>query len=69
MEELNRLQASRRGHRGHLTKLLKKSEEILAQRNKMTDLILASAKSTRDQLLKKSDTLTNLDAQISPKTK
>ena len=50
MEELTRLQASRRGHRGHLTKLMKKSEEIFAHRNDMTNLILASAKSTRDRL-------------------
>ena len=50
MEELPRLQASSRGHRGHLTKLLKKSEENLAHRNNMTDLILALAKSTRDQI-------------------
>ena len=50
MKELTRLQASSRGYRGHLKKLLKKSEENLAHRNDMTDLILASAKSTRDQL-------------------
>ena len=50
MEELTRLQASRRGHRGHLTKLMKKSEGIFVYRNDMTDLILASVKSTRDRL-------------------
>ena len=50
MKELTRLQVSSRGYRGHLKKLLKKSEENLAHRNDMTDLILASAKSTRDQL-------------------
>ena len=33
----------------------------------MTDIILASAKSTRDQLSKKSETLKTLDVQISPK--
>ena len=70
MEELTHLQASRRGPCGHLTKLLKKSEEIFAHRNDMTDIILASAKSTRDQLSKKSETLKTLDVQISPmKTK
>ena len=67
MEELTHLQASRRGRCGHLTKLLKKLEEIFAYRNDMTDIILASAKSTRDQLSKKSETLKTLDVQISPK--
>ena len=57
MEELTHLQASRRGCCGHLMKLLKKLE----------DIILASAKSTRDQLSKKSETLKTLDVQISPK--
>jgi len=65
MEELTHLQSSRRGRCGHLTKLL--TEEILAHRNDMTDLVLASAKSTRDQLSKKSETLKTLDVQISPK--
>ena len=67
MEELTHLQASRRGRCGHLTKLLKKLEEIFANRNDMTDIILASAKSTRDQLSKKSETVKTLDVQISPK--
>ena len=33
----------------------------------MTDLILMSGKSTRDQLSKKSETLKTLDIQIPPK--
>lgn len=67
MQELTHLQSSTRGCCDHLTRLLKKTEEILAHQNDMTDLVLTSAKSTRDQLSKKLETLKTLDVQISPK--
>ena len=67
MEELQRLQASRRGHRGHLTKLFRKSEDILAKQNSITELDLASANTTLDNLKKKGEKLRELDREIAPK--
>ena len=67
MEELQRLQASRRGHRGHLTKLFKRSEDILAKQNSITELDLASANTTLDNLKKKGKKLRELDGEIAPK--
>ena len=67
MEELQRLQASRRGHRGHLTKLFKKAEDILAKQNSITELDLASASTTLDNLKKKGEKLRELDGEIAPK--
>ena len=67
MEELQRLQASRRGHRGHLTKLFRKSEDILVKQNSITELNLASANTTLDNLKKKGEKLRELDGEIAPK--
>ena len=67
MEELQWLQASRRGHRGHLMKLFKKAEDILAKQNSITELDLASASTTLDNLKKKGEKLRELDGDIAPK--
>ena len=57
MKELQRLQASRRGHRGHLTKLFKKSQEIIEQQTAMNELTRALAETTVEQLGRKRDIL------------
>ena len=67
MEELQRLQASWRGHRGHLTKLFRKSEDILAKQNSITEHDLASANTTLNNLKKKGEKLRELDGEIAPK--
>ncbi|XP_032227965.2 uncharacterized protein LOC116611657 [Nematostella vectensis] len=67
MEELQRLIASRRGHRSHLTKLMKKSEEMFTKDGGFTELELASAKNTTQQLEAKAGKLRDLDEIIAPK--
>ncbi|EDO47547.1 predicted protein [Nematostella vectensis] len=67
MEELQRLIASRRGHRSHLTKLMKKYEEIITKDGGFTELELASAKNTTQQLEAKAGKLRDLDEIIAPK--
>ena len=61
MEELQRLQASRRGHRAHLRKLIKKAEEIVERRANIDEFLIAAAKSTTDQLQRKRDMLRALN--------
>ena len=67
MEELQRLQASRRGHRGHLTKLLKKSKEIIEHQTAIDDLTRALAETTLEQLRRKQDVLKEIDGNIQQK--
>ncbi len=70
MEELQRLQASRRaelGHRGHLTKLLKKSKEIIEHQAAIDDLTRALAETTLEQLRRKQDVLKEIDGNIQQK--
>ena len=64
MEELQRLQASRRGHRGHLTKLLKKSKEIIEHQTANDNLTRALAETTLEQLRRKQDVLKEIDGNI-----
>ena len=66
-KELQLLQASPKRYRGHLTKLFKRSEDILAKQNLITELDLASASTTLDNLKKKGKKLQKLDGEIAPK--
>lgn len=63
MEEAQRSQASRRGHRAHLTKLLKRTEEIMANENP-SEMDMAVLRSAIEQLQKKKALLQELDAKI-----
>ena len=64
MEELQRFEASRRGHRAHLKKLIKKAEEIVERRANIDEFLIAAAKSTTDQLQRKRDMLRALNKKI-----
>ena len=60
------MQASRRGHRAHLRKLIKKAEEIVERRANIDEFLIAAAKSTTDQLQRKRDMLRALNEKILP---
>ena len=63
MEEAQRTQASRRGHRAHLTKLLKKTDDIMTKESS-SEMDMATLQSTTEQLEKKKAILKELDAKI-----
>ena len=63
MEEAQRTQASRRGHRAHLTKLLKKTNDIMTKESS-SEMDMATLQSTTEQLEKKKAILKELDAKI-----
>ena len=63
MEEAQRTQASRRGHRAHLTKLLKKTDDIMTKESS-SEMDMATLQSTSEQLEKKKAILKELDAKI-----
>ena len=54
MEEIARLQASRRGHKEHVTKVLKKANEVLNTETH-TDRNMAKKKDIIGELAKKKD--------------
>ena len=63
MEEIQRTQSSRRGHRAHLTKLQKRIEDIMSNENP-NEMDLAALKGTLQQLQKKKEILVDLDKKI-----
>ena len=63
MEEAQRTQASRRGHRAHLTKLLKRTDDIMTNESS-SEMDMATLQSTTEQLEKKKAILKELDAKI-----
>ena len=63
MEKAQRTQASRRGHRAHLTKLLKKTDEIMTNESS-SEMDMATLQSITEQLEKKKAILKELDAKI-----
>ena len=65
MEERQRLQASRRGHRSHLTKLFHKYHEIMdGRKNADNELDRISISNLIEQLQRKASTLRQLDDKI-----
>ena len=70
MEEIARLQASRRGHKAHVTRVLKKANEVLNTET-YTDrnMALASLNTALEQLTKKKDIIGELDAKIAAEIK
>ena len=63
MEEAQRTQASRRGHRAHLTKLLKRTDDIMTNESSSV-MDTATLQITTEQLEKKKAILKELDAKI-----
>ena len=63
MEEIQRTQSSRRGHRAHLTKLQKRIEDIMSNENP-NEMDLAALKGTLQQLQRKKEILVDLDKKI-----
>ncbi|CAB4017058.1 Hypothetical predicted protein [Paramuricea clavata] len=64
MEEIARLQASRRGHKSHLSKVLNKENEILKVEPSKVDEI---ALTTLEQLTRKKQLVRELDEKIAAK--
>ena len=65
MAELKRLISSRRGFRAHLTKLLQSLTEILTNASQPpTDDNIASLKDLHEQLQRKQELISGLDAKI-----
>jgi hypothetical protein len=70
MEEIARLQASRRGHKAHVTKVLKKTNEVLnTETHTDRNMALASLNTALEQLTKKKDIIGELDAKIAAEIK
>ena len=67
MEELTRIQASRRAHKAHVTRLLKKTSEILTN-EKPDEMLLSSLNTSLEQLVRKRDLIRELDQKIEAKT-
>ncbi|XP_065900135.1 uncharacterized protein [Dysidea avara] len=64
MAELKRLVSSRRGFRAHLTKLLQSLPEILINAQDLTDDSVATLKDLHEQLQRKQELISGLDAKI-----
>ncbi|CAB4025296.1 Hypothetical predicted protein, partial [Paramuricea clavata] len=70
MEEISRLQVSRRGHKAHVTKVLKKANEVLnTETHTDRNIALASLNTALEQLTKKKDIIGELDAKIAAEIK
>ena len=70
MEEIARLQASRRGHKAHVTRVLKKANEVLnTETHTDRNMALASLNTALEQLTKKKDIIGELDAKIAAEIK
>jgi glycogen synthase len=68
MEEIARLQASRRGHKSHLKKVLNKANEILkVEPSKADEIALTTLKTTLEQLTRKQQLVRELDEKIAAK--
>ena len=64
MEEIQRLRASRRGYKGHLTKLFNKAEGIVVNQGNLSELDIATATATIEQLKRKGEILRDLGERI-----
>ena len=62
MEELTRLQASRKGFKSHVTRLYNKVEELID--NEVDEYSVALLTKTMEQLRSKGDKLNKIDEQI-----
>jgi hypothetical protein len=70
MEEIARLQDSRRGHKVHVTRVLKKANEVLnTETHTDRNMALESLKTALEQLTKKKDIIGELDAKIAAEIK
>ena len=67
MEELTRIQASRRAHKAHVTRLVKKTSEILTN-EKPDEMLLSNLNTSLEQLVRKRDLIRELDQKIEAKT-
>ncbi len=68
MEEIQRLQASRRGHKSHLTKVLNKANEILKiDHSQANQMALTTLETALEQLTKKQQLIPSLDEKIAAK--
>ncbi|CAB3978346.1 Hypothetical predicted protein [Paramuricea clavata] len=68
MEEIARLQASPRGHKSHLSKVLNKASEILkVEPSKADKIALTTLKTTLEQLTWKQQLVRELDKKIAAK--
>ena len=63
MAEITRLQNSRKAYKSHVTKTFKKVEELMAI-EVIDELQLSSLKTSQEILMKKKETIHQLDAQI-----
>ncbi len=66
MEELTRLQASRRAHKAHVTRLTNKSKEILTKENP-NEMEISSLNTSLEQLARKGDLIRELNQKIEAK--
>ena len=64
MAKLKRLVSSRRGFRAHLTRLLQSLPEILIDAQELTDDNVATLKDLHEQLQRKQELISGLDAKI-----
>ena len=64
MAELKRLLSSRRGYRAHLTKLLQAVTEILIGAQPLSEANTAALKDLHEQLERKKELISSLDARI-----
>ncbi|CAB4000038.1 Hypothetical predicted protein, partial [Paramuricea clavata] len=68
MEEIARPQASRRGHKSHLSKVLNKASEILkVEPSKADEIALTTLKTPLEQLTRKQQLVRELDEKIAAK--
>ncbi|CAB4022768.1 Hypothetical predicted protein [Paramuricea clavata] len=67
IEELTRIQATRRAHKGHVTRLVKKTSEVLTN-EKPDEMLLSSLNTFLEQLVRKRDLIWELDQKIEAKS-
>ena len=68
MERLQRVKASRKAYRSHLTRTYKKIDEILETDSPVTDFQIATLTSALEQLNQKKTLISQLDSQIADAT-
>ena len=64
MEEAQRVQRSRKGHRSHLTKVLNKATEIMENDEAPNTMQIASLTATIEQLARKRTVLNELNEKL-----
>ena len=62
MEDLARLQASRKGYKSHVTRLYNKVDEILS--SELNEFSVTSLTTAIEQLNKKKETLAQIDGRV-----